>query len=81
MAPAGADAAALAGTSALTARWLVNGLRSRLPRHQPIENDEPRPLRVLLVAASQRRLHSYPGMDSKARALMQRMAAALPPAG
>jgi multimeric flavodoxin WrbA len=40
---------------------------------------ERRPLRVLLVAASQRRLHSCPGLDSKARALMQRMAAAMPP--
>jgi multimeric flavodoxin WrbA len=43
-----------------------------------IEATEERPLRVLLVAASQRRLHSCPGLDSKGRALMQRMAAALP---
>jgi multimeric flavodoxin WrbA len=49
------------------------------PDTSPIEADENRPLRVLLVAASQRRLHSCPGLDSKARALMQRMAAALPP--
>jgi multimeric flavodoxin WrbA len=39
---------------------------------------EQRPLRVLIVAGSARRLHSCPGLDSKARALMQRMAAALP---
>jgi len=44
----------------------------------PIVPTEPRPLRVLLIAGSQRRLHSCPGLDSKARALMQRMAAALP---
>jgi hypothetical protein len=37
-----------------------------------------RPLRVLLVAGSQRKLNSCPGVDSKARALMHRMAAALP---
>ena len=37
-----------------------------------------RPLRVLLIAGSQRRLNSCPGLDSKARALMHRMAAALP---
>jgi multimeric flavodoxin WrbA len=35
-------------------------------------------LRVLLIAGSQRRLHSCPGMDSKARFLLQRMAANLP---
>ena len=40
---------------------------------------EPRPLRVLLIAGSQRRLHSCPGLDSKARALLLRMAAMLPP--
>ena len=45
----------------------------------PIQPDEERPLRVLLIAGSQRRLHSCPGMDSKARALMQRMAAMMPP--
>jgi multimeric flavodoxin WrbA len=51
-----------------------------MPGHEqsPILPEEERPLRVLLVAASQRRLHSCPGLDSKARALMQRMAAALP---
>jgi hypothetical protein len=37
-----------------------------------------RPLRVFLVAGSQRRLKSCPGLDSKARALMHRMAAFLP---
>lgn len=45
----------------------------------PIHPEEQRPLRVLLVAASQRRLHSCPGLDSKARALMLRMAAMMPP--
>ncbi|MBV9990328.1 MAG: flavodoxin family protein [Alphaproteobacteria bacterium] len=40
--------------------------------------DEERPLRVLVIAASQRRLHSCPGLDSKARALMHRMIGRLP---
>ena len=39
---------------------------------------EQRALRVLVVAGSQRRHNSCPGLDSKARALMLRMAAALP---
>lgn len=43
-----------------------------------IEATEERPLRVLLIAGSQRRLHSCPGLDSKARALMLRMAAMMP---
>ena len=38
------------------------------------ESEEQRPLRVLIVAGSQRRLHSCPGLDSKARAFMHRMA-------
>jgi multimeric flavodoxin WrbA len=38
-----------------------------------------RPFRVLLVAGSQRRLHSCPDLDSKARALMHRMIGKLPP--
>ncbi|PHY14090.1 hypothetical protein CSW58_01525 [Caulobacter sp. B11] len=46
----------------------------------PPQPSEPRALRVLVVAGSQRRHNSCPGLDSKARALMQRMAAALPPA-
>jgi hypothetical protein len=41
---------------------------------------ESRALRVLIVAGSARRLHSCPGLDSKARALMHRMVGALPPA-
>ncbi|MDB5641434.1 MAG: hypothetical protein JWN07_751 [Hyphomicrobiales bacterium] len=55
----------------------------------PETHDEPpiekphvtaeRPLRVLLIAGSQRRLNSCPGMDSKARALMHRMLGRLPP--
>jgi hypothetical protein len=41
--------------------------------------EEPqRPLRVLLIAGSARRLHSCPGLDSKARALMHRMIGHLP---
>jgi multimeric flavodoxin WrbA len=47
-------------------------------RESPIEPEEPRALRVLVIAGSQRRLHSCPGLDSKARALMQRMAAMMP---
>jgi multimeric flavodoxin WrbA len=43
---------------------------------QPVE---PRPLRVLLIAGSQRRHNGCPGLDSKARALMLRMAARMPP--
>jgi multimeric flavodoxin WrbA len=43
-----------------------------------VGSDEPRPLRILIIAGSQRRLHSCPGLDSKARALMQRMASQLP---
>lgn len=39
---------------------------------------QQRPLRVLVIAGSQRRLHSCPGLDSKARALMHRMAGMLP---
>ncbi len=38
-----------------------------------------RPIRILVVAGSQRRLHSCPGLDSKARALMHRMIGSLPP--
>ena len=45
----------------------------------PIEATEDRPLRVLLIAGSQRRLHSCPGLDSKARFLMLRMASMMPP--
>ncbi len=41
---------------------------------------EERALRVLVIAGSQRRHNSCPGLDSKARALMLRMAAALPAA-
>jgi hypothetical protein len=43
------------------------------------ESQEQRPLRVLIVSGSQRRLHSCPGMDSKARALMHRMLGQMPP--
>ena len=39
---------------------------------------EQRPFRVLLVAASDRRQYNCPGVDSKARALMLRMADRLP---
>jgi hypothetical protein len=43
-----------------------------------IEATGERPLRVLIIAGSQRRLHSCPGLDSKARALMHRMMGTLP---
>lgn len=39
-----------------------------------------RPFRVLLIAGSDRRQYNCPGVDSKARALMLRMADRLPPA-
>lgn len=39
---------------------------------------DERPLRVLLVAGSQRRQYNCPGVDSKARAFLVRMARALP---
>jgi hypothetical protein len=45
--------------------------------HKPIFE---RPFRVLLVAASQRRQYNCPGVDSKARTLMLRMADRLPQA-
>jgi len=48
-------------------------------KESPIHPAERRPLRVLLIAGSQRRLHSCPGLDSKARTLMHRMAAMMPP--
>jgi multimeric flavodoxin WrbA len=60
----------------------------RLDPKAPHATDEPassvkaiehRPLRVFIIAGSQRRLHSCPGLDSKARALLQRIAAKLPP--
>ena len=39
---------------------------------------EKRPFRVLLIAGSNRRQYDCPGIDSKARALMFRMADRLP---
>lgn len=39
---------------------------------------EQRPLRVLIIAGSNRRQYNCPGVDSKARALMLRVAARLP---
>lgn len=39
---------------------------------------EERPLRVLIIAGSARRQNGCPGLDGKARRLMQRMAAGLP---
>lgn len=41
-------------------------------------SEENRPLRILIVAGSQRRLKSCPGLDSKARALMHRMLGQMP---
>ncbi|GGK83949.1 NAD(P)H-dependent oxidoreductase [Rufibacter glacialis] len=40
---------------------------------------DQRPFRVLLIAGSNRRQYNCPGVDSKARALMLRMAEQLPP--
>jgi len=50
---------------------------------KPNDHDAPppfetRPLRVLVVSASQRRQYNCPGVDSKSRALMLRMADRLP---
>lgn len=53
------------------------------PEDAPIVSPRPsedRALRVLVIAGSQRRHNSCPGLDSKARALMTRMAARLPAA-
>lgn len=47
------------------------------PFEKPVPEDE-RPLKVLVVAASQRRLNSCPGLDSKARSLTHRMLGRLP---
>ena len=49
------------------------------PPIAPPPPTERRPLRVLIIAGSQRRHNSCPGLDSKARALMLRMAAHMPP--
>ena len=38
-----------------------------------------RPLRVLIIAGSNRRQYNCPGVDSKARMLMRRVAERLPP--
>lgn len=43
-----------------------------------IENPGNRPLRVLIISGSQRRQYDCPGVDSKSRALMLRMAELLP---
>lgn len=43
--------------------------------HLPIE---ARPFRVLIISGSNRRQYNCPGVDSKSRALMLRMAARLP---
>jgi hypothetical protein len=43
-----------------------------------IQATEGRSLRVFVIAVSARRQHSCPGLDSKARALMHRMAGVLP---
>ncbi len=54
-----------------------------VPQDTPIISPQPteeRALRVLVIAGSQRRHNSCPGLDSKARALMLRMAARLPAA-
>jgi hypothetical protein len=46
--------------------------------HAPLP-ETTRPLQVLVIAGSARRVDGCPGLDSKARALMHRMLARLPP--
>jgi hypothetical protein len=51
------------------------------PQHSEIEKPvvhEQQPFKVFVIAGSQRRLNSCPGLDSKARALMHRMIGRLP---
>ena len=48
-----------------------NNANGRLPHTQ-------RPVRVLVISGSNRRQYNCPGVDSKARALMLRMADRLP---
>ncbi|WP_207493291.1 NAD(P)H-dependent oxidoreductase [Aridibaculum aurantiacum] len=43
-----------------------------------IENPNSRPLRVLIISGSQRRQYNCPGVDSKSRTLMLKMAEMLP---
>lgn len=50
---------------------------SQLDAEKPAAADQ-RPFQVLVIAGSQRRLNSCPGLDSKARALMHRMLGHLP---
>lgn len=50
---------------------------SQLDAEKPTVADQ-RPFQVLVIAGSQRRLNSCPGLDSKARALMHRMLGRLP---
>jgi hypothetical protein len=50
---------------------------SQLDAEKPTAADQ-RPFQVLVIAGSQRRLNSCPGLDSKARALMHRMLGRLP---
>ncbi len=51
---------------------------TRPPEPRPVD-ETPRPLKVLVIAGSARRVNGCPGLDSKARALMHRMLARLPP--
>jgi len=48
------------------------------PSETPARSAEPRKLRVLLIAGSNRRQFNCPGVDSKARTLMNRLADRLP---
>lgn len=48
------------------------------PKRHPELPFEQRPLRVLIISGSQRRQYNCPGVDSKSRMLMLRMARALP---
>ncbi len=53
-------------------------LAAALPA-EPVPPETPRPLHVLVISGSARRLDGCPGLDSKARALMHRMVGRLPP--
>ncbi|HXH75933.1 MAG TPA: NAD(P)H-dependent oxidoreductase [Bacteriovoracaceae bacterium] len=48
------------------------------PKDAPKKSFEERPFRVLLISGSQRRQYNCPGVDSKSRMLMLRMAEKLP---
>jgi NADPH-dependent FMN reductase len=57
----------------------VGGVDDLAARVEELPREE-RPLQILVVAGSARRLDGCPGLDGKARALMHRMLGRLPPA-